>query len=65
MKNTQLNLYVPADLGERIDKLIESYNDSVLVGKIRSRGEFITTLVSMVEAYENKNGEISSFFNLQ
>lgn len=64
MKNSQLNLYVPEDLGERIDNLINSYNDSCLIGGIKSRGELITTLICKLEAYEKQNGEIKSFFDL-
>lgn len=63
MKNTQLNLYVSDDLGERIDNLIKSYNDSCLIGGIKSRGEFITCLISKLEKYEKDNGEIKSFFD--
>ncbi len=63
-KKTQINLYVSEDLGARMDKLIEEHNASALFGRIGSRGELVEAMVTVVEQYQRKNGEISSFFNL-
>ena len=64
MKKSQLNLYVSENLGSRIDELLKSYNDSAWIGKISSRGEFVEYLVESLEHYQEKNGEIKSFFDL-
>ena len=60
-KKTQINLYCTPGLGDRMDQLIKQYNDDTMIGSIHSRGELVEVLISKMEKYLEKNGEIKSF----
>lgn len=58
---SQISLYCTPDIGERMDKLIQSYNSDALIGSLHSRGELLEVLISRMERYYQQNGEIKSF----